>query len=50
MALEIRELVVKVTVSDRPVPQGSLSPREQNALIEKCKRAVMKELDRKNKR
>lgn len=51
MALEIRELVVKVTVEDQnKISDGKLTLKDKKTLIDQCKKEVLKELSRKNRR
>lgn len=51
MPLEIRELVVKVTVDENQKNQdGIMTPQEKKSLIDQCKRQVLKELERKARR
>ncbi len=50
MALEIRELVVKVIVEDTKTNENSFSRKDRNQLLEDCKKAVLKSLKNKKQR
>lgn len=50
MALEIRELVVKVNVSENQPQKEGVSTLEMKKIIDECTKKVMKELKHKSKR
>lgn len=50
MALEIRELVVKVNVTEGNSPKEGVNHLDMKKIIDECTRKVMKELKHKRKR
>ncbi|MEO9964773.1 MAG: DUF5908 family protein [Reichenbachiella sp.] len=51
MALEIRELVVKVSVTEEHrAEKGKMSERDKSKLVNECVKKVIKQLKQKNKR
>ncbi len=50
MALEIRELIVKVNVNENPQQKAEISPVEMKRIVDECTKKVFKELKMKRKR